>query len=79
MSSPMGEKEERVYILLFVDDKLLSGCRNLLDMFKSKIMKRWKCKDLVAVETFVGFQVRRDRLNCSLSINQELYLRKLLE
>lgn len=42
ISSPMGEKEERVYILLFVGDMLLSGRRNLLDMFKSKIMKRWK-------------------------------------
>ena len=52
ISLPVGEKEERVYILLLVDDMLLSSRRNLLGMFKSKIMKRWKCKDLGPVETF---------------------------
>ncbi|KAI0991729.1 hypothetical protein K3495_g16458, partial [Podosphaera aphanis] len=79
ISSPMGEKIEIVYILLFVDDMLISGSRSLVEQFKLKIMKKWKCKNLGPVETFVGFQIERNRTNRSLFIHQKFYIRKLLE
>ncbi|KAI0992720.1 hypothetical protein K3495_g15465 [Podosphaera aphanis] len=69
ISSLMGEKGERFFILVFVDDMLICGRRVLFDQFKSKIMSRWKCKDLDPVDTFVGFQVKRDRVNCSIFIH----------
>ncbi|KAI1000320.1 hypothetical protein K3495_g7878 [Podosphaera aphanis] len=42
-------------------------------------MNKWKCKDLGPVKTFVGFQIHRDRANQTIFINQESYVRKLLE
>lgn len=79
VSSPMGEKREIVLILLFVDDMLISGRRTHVDDIKSKIMKRWRCKNLGPVETFVGFQVKINRANHSVFIHQEIYSKKLLE
>ncbi|KAI0997533.1 hypothetical protein K3495_g10653 [Podosphaera aphanis] len=79
ISSPMGEKGDRVYILLFVDDMLIAGSRLLVEEVKQIIMKRWKSKNLGPVETFVGFQVKRNRANRTLTIHQEFYTRKLLE
>ncbi|KAI1002518.1 hypothetical protein K3495_g5687 [Podosphaera aphanis] len=75
----MGEKRDRVLILLFVDDMLISGSLSLVEGVKLKIIKRWKCKNLGLVETFVGFQVVRNRANRSLFIHQDFYSRKLLE
>ncbi|KAI0995900.1 hypothetical protein K3495_g12281 [Podosphaera aphanis] len=79
ISSPMGEKRERVYILLFVDYLLIAGRRSLVDELKFKIMKNWRCKNLGLVEIFVDFQVKRNRASCSLTTYQEFYVKKLLE
>jgi ATP-binding cassette subfamily B (MDR/TAP) protein 1 len=48
----------RVYILLFVDDMLVAGKRQHIDVAKAKIIKEWKCKNLGPAEVFVGFQNR---------------------
>ena len=50
-----------MYILLFVDDMLIYGRRAEVDRVKRSILARWKGKDLEVVETFVGFQIERDR------------------
>ena len=46
---------------------------------KVKILKQWKGKDLKAVDTFVGFQIERDRKERTLKIHQTLYTTMLLE
>jgi hypothetical protein len=46
-----------VYLLLFVDDMLIIGDRKLVDNIKREINKLWKCEDLKAASTFVGFQI----------------------
>ena len=44
-----------VYLLLFVDDMLIIGDYKLVDDIKREINKLWKCEDLKAASTFVGF------------------------
>lgn len=65
--------------MLFVDDMLIIGRRPLVDTTKLKIMKRWKYRNFGPLETFVEFQVTRDRSNLTIFIHQELYVKKLLE
>ena len=67
-----------VYILLFVDDMLVIGKRAQVNEIKAKIAKKWKCKDLGLAEIFVGFQIKRDRLNQTIQIYQEIYTQKIL-
>ena len=68
-----------VFILLFVDDMLIVGKRPQVDAIKAKILKQWKGKDLKAVDTFVGFQIVRNRKERTFKIHQTLYTTKLLE
>lgn len=69
---------DRVFILLFVDDMLIIGKRSQVDTIKAQILEQWKSKDLGPVDTFVGFQIQRNRQKRSLHIHQTLYITKLL-
>ena len=45
----------KVYILLFIDDILITGkCRHL-DITKTRILKEWRYKDLGPAKVFIGF------------------------
>ena len=46
---------------------------------KEKILREWKSKDLGPVDTFGGFQIKRNRTKRLLHIHQTLYTNKLLE
>lgn len=58
---------------------LICGRRSLVDEIKPRIMKRWISKNLGLLEKFALFQVKRDRLNHSILIHQEIYVKKLLK
>ena len=45
----------RVYILLFINDMLIIGKRQHLNITKIRILREWKCKDLGPIEVFIGF------------------------
>src|SRR6266536_5866334 len=45
---------QEVYILLFVDNKLIIGTRPHVDTIKAKIKNLWKYKDLGPVSLFIG-------------------------
>jgi reverse transcriptase-like protein len=72
-------RADRVFVLLYVDDMLIVGHRTQVDQIKALILKEWDSKDLGAVDTFVGFQIERDRQRRTLRIHQKLYTTKLLE
>jgi len=44
-----------VYILLFIDNILIAGKRQYLDITKIRILREWRCKDLGPIEVFIGF------------------------
>jgi hypothetical protein len=69
----------RIYILLFVDNMLVAEERQHIDVAKAKIIKEWKCKNLGPAEVFVGFQIDRDRTNQTLKLHQTMYTNKLLK
>ena len=47
----------KVYILLFVNDMLIIEKRRHLNITKTRILRKWKCKDLGPIEVFIGFQI----------------------
>jgi len=69
----------KVYILLFVNDMLIAGKRQYLNITKTRILREWRCKDLGPVEVFIGFQIKRDRTNRTLKLHQTMYTKKLLK
>jgi uncharacterized membrane protein len=44
-----------VYILLFVNNMLITGKRRHLNIIKIRILREWRCKDLGPIEVFIGF------------------------
>jgi len=44
-----------VYILLFINDMLIVGKRQYLNIIKIRILREWRCKDLGPIEVFIGF------------------------
>jgi len=47
--------ENKVYILLFINDMLIVGKRQYLNIIKIRILREWRCKDLGSIEVFIGF------------------------
>ena len=45
----------KVYILLFVNNMLIIGKRQYLNITKTRILREWRCKDLGPIEVFIGF------------------------
>lgn len=69
--------KDNVYLLLYVDDNLIVGPRDQVDIVKTQLASRWKCKDLGPAILFVGLQINRDR-NKTLQIHQSSYVSRLL-
>jgi len=44
-----------VYILLFINDMLIVGKRQYLNITKIRILREWRYKDLGSIEVFIGF------------------------
>jgi len=45
----------KVYILLFINDILITEKRWYLNSIKIRILREWRCKDLGPIEVFIGF------------------------
>ena len=58
-----------VYLLLFVDNMLIIGDYKPVNDIKREINRLWKCEDLKATSTFVGFQIIQDYKNRTLQIH----------
>jgi len=57
-----------VYILLFINNILITGKRRHLNVIKIRILKEWRYKDLGLIEVFIGFQIYRNRINRTLKL-----------
>ena len=68
-----------VYLLLFVNNMLIIRDYKPVNNIKREINKLQKCEDLKATSTFVGFQIKQDRKNCTLQIHQSTYTLQLLK
>jgi hypothetical protein len=63
-----------IYVVLYVDDMLLVG--NNMDVIKevkSQLSSKFYMKDLSAANFIMGMDIKRDRANIKLSLNQRKY------
>jgi transposase InsO family protein len=72
--------ETVILISIHVDDQLIaSNNRPELDRFKKQLNSEFECSDSGPASYFLGFNIIRDRKNCTLSISQQHYFEALLE
>ena len=69
-------------LFLFVDDFQVSyhsADKREWDTYKRKLVERFNTKDMGASEFILGMRIRRDRKQCTITLDQELYICKALE
>jgi hypothetical protein len=67
-------------VVLYVDDMMIAGSnKRVVDAFKAAIEKQFDVKDLGDLKWILGMEVIRDRQRRILSINQKVYIQKMLE
>ena len=72
--------EEHTIITVVTDDMAVTSKRSAdAEMFKKNIRKFWDITNNGPIGWFLGFQIKRDRRNKTLSINQHAYLESLAE
>jgi hypothetical protein len=76
---PPTPGRQATYVLVFVDDMLIIGTVESCNFIKSKILTRWKGKNLGPARVFVGLQIERNRVDKTIRIHQTLYTRKMIE
>lgn len=71
---------ETLVILVWVDDLILAGSnKRVVADFKAAISRRFKMKDLGALEWILGFKIRRDRPKRKIEILQTAYIEQMLK
>lgn len=72
------DKEALVYLLLYVDDIIITGNSDyLINKFKSALMSEFKTKDLGPLKCFLGIKI--DRNVKGMFLSQPIYVDKLLQ
>jgi hypothetical protein len=69
-----------IYVVLYVDDMLLVG--NNMDVIKevkSQLSSKFDMKDLGAANFILGMEIKRDRANKKLWLNQRKYVETILQ
>ena len=69
-------------LFLFVDDFQVSyhkADKQEWDKYKGKLVARYNTKDMGASEFILGMRIKRDRINRTITLDQELYVCKALE
>lgn len=69
-----------VKLLVYVDDIVASAkSQGELSWFYAKLLERFKAKNLGEISKILGARVTRDRKNQTLEIDQEQYLKSVLD
>ena len=72
--------EEYIYLLLYVDDILItSKSRSAIDKLKKDLSSEFKMKDLGESKKVLGMKIERDRRSGKISLTQKGYLQKVLQ
>ena len=67
-----------IILLLYVDDMLITGaCMEEIDKLKKELSKEFSMKDLGAAKQIFGMRISRDRVNGTLKLSQEEYIKKI--
>ena len=69
-----------INIVLYVDDMLLIGNnKDVIKEVKSQLSSKFDMKDIGAANFILGMEIRRDRANKMISLNQRKYVERLLQ
>ena len=74
------KKEKFVIVLLYVDDILI--CGNSSDKIietKRQLKENFEMKDMREPEKFLGIEIRHDKVNKTMFLNQQSYVEKLFK
>ena len=72
-------KEQNVYVAIYVDDLLILGPNKpAISTLKKNLSDRFHMKDLGPVAYYLGLKIQRDRPNKTVRLSQKTYLRKIL-
>ncbi len=72
-------KEQGVYVAIYVDDLLIFGPNKpAIATLKKNLSDRFHMSDLGPVAYYLGLEVQRDRPNRKIRLSQKTYLRKIL-
>ena len=66
-------------MLLYVDDMLVAGSMQDINVLKIKLAKSFAMKDLGAAKQILGMRITRDRKNRKLTLSQGEYIEKVLQ
>ena len=70
-------QRETVYLVLYVDDCLIIGPKNGVELTAAWMCSKYSCHDLGDASTYLGMQIVRDRSACTLSIHQAPYTKAI--
>jgi transposase InsO family protein len=74
------EKNEVVYMLVYVDDILVAAkSPDEIDQFKKKFLDRFEARDLGDASFFLGMEIVRDRRLRTIGLNQGKFAQQLVE
>ena len=72
--------ENTVRLLVYINDIITAiKKQGELDQFYNKLLKRFSAKNLGEINKILGARVTRDRKNRTLKIDQEQYLKSVLD
>lgn len=75
-----GKNEERVIVIIYVDDLILASKElDRLEYIKSKMKSTFKMTDLGQVRNILGINVQREGATGRMHLSQEKYIEDLLE
>lgn len=70
---------KQLTVLLYVDDLLIFGSDpEEIQWLKDELFKRFKMNEIRDLSNFLGFEITKNEMNGSISINQNAFLRDLL-
>jgi hypothetical protein len=75
-----ASKDERVFLLTYVDDLLLAGQSvSTITSIKAKLMSMFEMHDLGATKEYLGMQIMRDRQENTIKLSQQTMTSEILE
>lgn len=75
-----SEIEDRIYLLLYVDDMLVAAKDiRKINILKASLNKEFQMKDLGPASRILGMEIIRDRKKETLRLSQERYLKQVLK
>lgn len=76
----LNSEDGTLVVVLYVDDLIVAGSnKEMVNSFKRAIAERFKMKDLGDLKWILGMEIKRNRQERTLEVNQGVYVDRMLE